>query len=203
MTYLLVTEQRNQQPTPDVARFWAESAELPSADLRLHNIGDGAAAEVMIVRGPGDCIDIDLPDLGRTKALFPGEDFIWRIRPPTGENQFSVGDLSLTLTWFDNPRKRAYFDVFLIRVAPHDEGMAVHDLGSASKFWTARELRKMSRKSLPRHRRPWFRWRSRKLNLTMLLLDDEVRLALKDRLAKASQELVVWSGRAEPFREQI
>jgi hypothetical protein len=203
VTYLLVKEQRNQQQTPDVARFWAESPETPSADLRLHNIGDGAAAEVMVVRGPGDCLDVALPDLGRTKALLPGEEFIWRIRPPEGEQQFPIGDLSLTLTWFDNPRRRAYFDVFLLRVTPHEDGVAVHDLGSASKFWTARELRKMSRKSLPRRRRLGFCWRSRKLNLSMLLLDDQVRRALKARLRKASQELIVWSGQAEPFREQI
>ena len=203
ITYWLVKEQRNQVQTPDVARFWGGRRESPNADLRLHNVGDGAAAEVMLVRGPGGCIDVDMPDLGTTKALFPGEDFIWRIRPSNGGDQFPIGDLSLTLTWFDNARKRAYFDVFLIRMEPHEEGVAVRDLGSASNYWTAQGLRKLTRRSLARRHRLKFRFQSRNKNLSVLLLDDEVRRALRDRLTRASRELVVWNSQAEPFREQI
>jgi hypothetical protein len=204
ITYLLVREQRNQLQTPEVARFWADTEDSPNADLRLHNIGDGTAAEVMIVRGPMDCIDVEMPDLGTPKALFPGEDFIWRIQPRGEEGEtFPVGDLCLTLKWFDNPRNRAYFDVFILRVEAEGKGVVVNDLGSASKFWTARELRKLTGRSLSLRSRPRFHWKARRKNLTLLLLDDDVRRALRDRLTRGARELNAWNSQAELFRDRL
>ncbi len=203
VTYLLVREQRLQGHAPDIARHWASVEGAGDADLRLHNVGNGAAVQVMIVRGPGSCIDAELPDLGRPRTILPGKDLVWRIRPADGASEFLPGELSLTLSWFDYNLDRVFFEVIGILMESEAEGVVIRDLGSAGDAWTRRKLKRLASKSLELHRRPVFWWRTRGDDLTVLLHDEEVRHALRAKLTKILNELKVWSKRAEAFRERL
>jgi hypothetical protein len=201
VTYLLVREQRLQGHIPEVVYEWAND-DGSNADLRLHNVGNDTAAEFTIVLGPEEHIEVDMSLLGVRKSLRPGDELTWPIRPFEDE-AFSEGDLPLTFTYFDNKRSRVFVQVTLIRFEPVEGRSGVFDAGSASKNWTRREVRALTRRTLRPWRWPAFYWRTRSMDLSVLLLEDDVREALRARLRRAMGELKSWSERAEAFRHRV
>jgi hypothetical protein len=202
VTYLLVREQRAQGQTPDVAIEWAES-DVHFADLELRNVGSGTATQLTILKGPGDGVSVDETFLGIRRTLLPGEKSSWKIRPADGRAQFERGELPLTLSYLDTHRGKVLFEVFVIRCHEGDQGIEPDFTGSGAKWWTRREVRRLTLKSLPRHKRPQFRWTTRKTRLSLLLLDDEVRAALSQELSSVAQSLQAVSHQAESVQRHI
>ncbi len=203
VTYLLVREQRLQGQIPEVVYEWADNTKL-NADLKLHNVGSGCAAEVTVVRGPGDGVPVHMPLIGERWTLLAGEELIWGIGPEQGKTKLPVGELPLTISYVDNHRTRAYFQVLLIRFEIRDDGRySIRDLGSVSDDWTKRKLRRLARRSLKVWHRPGFQRRTQTLDLSVLLLDEQVRDALRERLTEEVDQLLVWSRQAEAFRSRL
>jgi len=201
VTYLLVREQRMQGHMPDVS-YELGNASDTSIELKLRNIGSGTASQLTIVSGPGDGIPVDMATLGRRRTLLSEESCSWSIGGHA-ETGFQVGDLPLTMSYFDNNLSKVLFEVFVLRFEHDGDGITPRNDGSASKWWTRRDILKLGRASLKPWRRPGFLWRVRKQKLTVLLLDDEVRTALRSGLKGIVDELQAVSQRAAAVRERI
>jgi hypothetical protein len=196
VTYFLVREQRLQKPVPKVEFEFlsGQSNQVggePRADLSLQNVGTGTATELAILSGPRDGISADLQDLGNRMTLLPSEECVWRIRPPDGGQGFSEGELPLTMTYFGNDKTKVVFEVLILRFEPRASGWTGNNLGSMELALNRRELRRLTRKDLRLGRRLKFRWESRSLNMSRLLLRDDVRLALRGELESGYEELLV------------
>lgn len=202
VTYWLVREQRSQAHVPEIEYDWADR-DQPFADLRLHNIGNDTATEVTIVRGPGACVDVEMSKLGQRTSLLAGSGTNWPIRPLARDAGFADGDLSLTITYFGNNCSRAFFRVLLLQFGVAEGRYGFRDAGSVSDDWTGKQLRRLTARSLGPWRRPAFRWRTRKMDPSILLLEAEVRNALHARLTASFEKLQAWSARAEAYRRDL
>ncbi|HSS34238.1 MAG TPA: hypothetical protein VLL27_13255 [Solirubrobacterales bacterium] len=202
VTYWLVREQRMQAHIPEIEYEWAERDKL-CADLRLHNVGSGTATEVTIVRGPGQCLEVEMPNLGQRAALLSGQKTDWPIRPLPPSEDFDSGDLSLTISYFGNNCMRAYFHVLLLQFGVPEGRFGIRDRGSLSDVLTMQQLRRLTSRSLPLRERLGFRRRTRKMDLSLLLLDTQARDALRAKLGELFEELQALSKRAEKYRHNI
>jgi hypothetical protein len=175
VTYMLVREQRLQGQVPAIIHGFVGDWKEVNADLRLHNVGNGAAAEVTVLLGPGDGIPVEMPVLGERRSLMPEKEFICPIRPFAGARSFEAGLRPLTIYYFDNNRSKVFFKVLLLKMARNDEGWTVRNLGSIASTWTRREFKWMVGKSLALWRRPGFHWKVRHWSLPHLVLNDDAR----------------------------
>lgn len=202
VTYLLVREQRLQSQAPDIAVEWADT-DPGYADLKLRNVGNGAATQLTILKGPGDGVPVEEAHLGVRRTLLPGEATNWKVRPPDDAEEFEPGELPLTMAYLNNNRTKVMLEVLVIQFVENDEGVGPHLTGSASAWWTRSELRRMTAKSLPRGKRARFRWSTRKTRLSFLLLDQEVRLALRANLLTVASRLKTVNRWAQDVQRHI
>lgn len=202
VTYLLVKEQRLQGHLPEVV-FELIGGDVPAADLKLRNVGTGTAAELTLLAGPREGVPAKIPGLGHRTVLLPGDSCEWPIRPPDGEPGFSPGRLSLTMQYFDNHRSKVFFEVLVLEFETLAEGWTVRNVGSIEIARDRRELRRLTRKSLPPRGKVSFQWRTRHRELPYLLLDDEVRRELRASLGRTVDELMSLRPQMEELRTAL
>jgi hypothetical protein len=202
VTYLLVREQRLQGHSPDVSFEWADP-ETRSLDLRLRNVGNGTATQLTILRGPGSGVPVDEGKLGVRRTLLPGEDLVWKIRPPEGVDRFEGGDLPLTMSYFSSDRTKVLFEVLSIELVEDGHQIWPVLTGSGARWWTKRAVRRLTSKSLKWWKRPQFAWKTKNFRLSFLLLSDDVRSALGGELIEIARSLKAVSDQAQNVRRHI
>ncbi len=202
VTYMLVREQRLQGDTPEIVHSVA-GASSSKADLKIHNVGTGTAVELKVLAGPGEGIEVSAPELGWPRALLTGEDRIWPIRPIAGHSKFPVGDLPLTMRYFDTGKRRVFYRVMMIRVTVVNGQLALIDSGAVNNRWTKWNVLSQTLRLMKVWSWPQFLWRLRGHGLTILLLQDEVRRAVRRVLTEDIDNLREWSERAASARDRI
>jgi hypothetical protein len=181
VSYQLVSAERLQAETPEVVGSLT-GTRYP--DIYAKNVGKSAAAQLALLRGPGDGIAADIEMLGVRKVLLPGEDVVWEVRPPKG-TAFEPGDLPLTIIYFDNNLATLYFKVMVIRFEGEASTSEARSLGFVAGYCSARDLRQCARREMSnRLRRVSYSWRTRKEGPTQLILDEETRAPLRVFLAQ-------------------
>ncbi|HEX6601256.1 MAG TPA: hypothetical protein VF030_01310, partial [Solirubrobacterales bacterium] len=145
----------------------------------IKNIGDVTATEVTFLQGAWDQIQVHMPGLGRRIVLLPGEEQIYKIRPPTGSTSFAEGDLPLILSYSDNVRSMVSFEILLLIFDCPEEGWRVRNIGSMETIYTRRELKRLTLSATRAWSRPRFLWKARRASIPWLLLHPGVRDALR------------------------
>ncbi len=204
VTYLLVMEQRNQADHPAVD-FLLAGVEPPDVNIRLRNVGAGAAAELTMLSGPGEGIAVvTSPEFGQRTTLLAGDSCIWKLRPPDGAEGLEPGLLPLTMSYFDNPRSKVFYEVMLLEVmvAVNGEGRLVN-LGSVQVISNRSRIRRHTRRSLSLWKRPAFHWRTHDKALSELLLDEDVCEYVHDSLTKVMGELRQLGPRMQAVRSKV
>ena len=203
VTYWLVREQRSQGAAPQVACEWSSRVGHGNADLKLTNVGGGTALDLTIVRGPGGCVDVEMSELGWGTSLLVGREIVWPIKPKVDGEEFPVGRVSLTMSYFDYKWQRAYFQVICIPFDLDQGRTVVGNVGTLSLDWSTRALRQMAARALPYWKRSAFRRRTRGKSLTKLLVDDDLRDALREKLEAAVAEVRELRDKVTPYEEQF
>lgn len=203
VTYLLVMEQRNQADHPAVD-FLLADVEPPDVNIRLRNVGTGAAAELTMLAGPGEGVAVvTSPAFGQRTTLLAGDSCTWKLRPP-GADGLEPGLLPLTMSYFDNPRSKVFYEVMLLEVkaAADGEGKLVN-LGSVQVISSRSRVRRNTRRSLSLWKRPAFHVRTRGKELSELLLDEDVCEYVHDSLTKVMGELRQLRPRMQAVRSKV
>jgi hypothetical protein len=180
-TFQLVSAQRLQAQKPDVVGSFAGT---DGAGIKAQNIGNGTASQLALLRGPGEGVGARIEMLGVRRSLLPGDELTWDIQPPTPAG-YELGELPLTIIYFDNDLATLYFKVMLLRFEGEAPTLRVRNLGFVPGYCSAGDLRQQARGQMAnRLRRVSYHWRNRKKGPTQLILEEETRAPLRAFLGK-------------------
>lgn len=209
-TYLLVREQRRQKQIPNVEYEFdpelskvARTGGRPRADLKIQNVGDGTAVEVVFLEGPGEGIPVAIPALGERMTLLPGEHRIIEIRPTNSESSFPGGDLPLILSFSEGSYEMIVFKVLLLEFREVEGRWGIRNVGSISGIYSVRDLKRLGCRNRKPKDKVAYLWSRRSAYVSTLLLDDSVRASLKADLEKLLVRLRGIEGQMRAVRTRL
>jgi hypothetical protein len=199
-TFQLVSAQRLQAETPEVMGSFTNAHH---EGISAQNTGKSTASELALLRGPGEGVAARIDELGVRKSLLPGEEILWKVRPPTKAG-FEPGDLPLTIVYFDNNLATLYFKVMVLRFEGEAPTLRARNLGFVPGYCSAKDLRQRARRQMSTPLQgARYHWRTRKKGPTQLILDEETRAPLRAFLAQQVELLRESDPKLESTRTRI